>query len=191
MCAIFLKRVAELEVQNSCLSHGLSGSSSLRTVLTSFRSPAFLMLGRRQSLQRFFRCCPCCSCFCRSLQPTFVWHCCRPSMKCWQVMQTMPFPVLQIALVDKAPLLHRSYFFSTSLLLQVRRGASIHPSSPQASPHGFSWSEQRCIRQLGDLRHLEGVLEVLSFNDEGDAGDGTRWLSCLDGLAVVLVSRLS
>ena len=28
MCAIFLKRVAELEVQNSCLSHGLSGSSS-------------------------------------------------------------------------------------------------------------------------------------------------------------------
>ena len=28
MCAIFLKRVAELEVQNSRLSHGLSGSSS-------------------------------------------------------------------------------------------------------------------------------------------------------------------
>ena len=28
MCAIFLKRVAQLEVQNSCLSHGLSGSSS-------------------------------------------------------------------------------------------------------------------------------------------------------------------
>lgn len=28
MCAIFLKRVAELEVQNSCLSHGLSVSSS-------------------------------------------------------------------------------------------------------------------------------------------------------------------
>ena len=40
MCAIFLKRVAELEVQNSCLSHGLSGSSSQQNCFNDLRAPS-------------------------------------------------------------------------------------------------------------------------------------------------------
>ena len=43
MSAIFLKRVAELEVQNSCLGHGLSGSSSQQGCFNQLLEPSQLL----------------------------------------------------------------------------------------------------------------------------------------------------
>ena len=40
MCSIFLKCVAELEVQNSCLSHGLSDSSSQQNCYNQPQEPS-------------------------------------------------------------------------------------------------------------------------------------------------------
>ena len=63
MCAIFVKRVAELEVQNSCLSHGLMGLNSYQGLFSQLQepSPAFCHVDV-QSLHFFLRHWLCCKC---------------------------------------------------------------------------------------------------------------------------------
>ena len=46
------------------------------------------------------------------------------------------------------------------------------------------------MHQAVVYHRLEGYWRFFSLNVERDAGDGTRWLSYPDGVAVVIVSRL-